>query len=395
MDSNKDDVIDGKDIGVDNVGGALVIDVQAALYAAVEAFYEADHPNQPSELAFDDPELEAGTSIVRLDGVDQLTADDFRMHSTAGDDEIYGTSGRDVIRLGDGNDLAYGNPMVQSEIGDDLIYGEQGNDEIHGAEGNDVLIGGSGNDRLFGDGGDDVLGGGAGNDVLFDYFGATVMMGGDGDDFLTVDDFPYDTEVGETMHGGNGNDRIQGGVLGDTIQGGPGDDVLSGNRGANNVSGGGGDDLISVGQDDIINAGIGNDVVRVNGGTSQNPQLGSYPHLSTVTLGSGEDRFEMAGTADDRYGRGIHVVTDFRLGEDLLGDLGFAEDRAIGFAALDGNGDGTIDIRDSGVRSSQGGLFIDLAAAAEHSYGEFDIGGASSVLLLGIQALCRSDFAEG
>jgi hypothetical protein len=70
--------------------------------------------------------------------------------TSAGDDDLVGTSGRDVIAgLG----------------GKDDIFGMGGNDLICGGAGGDDVRGGGGNDDLYGNGGNDSLKGGKGNDL--------------------------------------------------------------------------------------------------------------------------------------------------------------------------------------------------------------------------------------
>ncbi|WP_321574068.1 calcium-binding protein, partial [Geminicoccus harenae] len=347
LDNNGDGVIDGRDRGVELQDDGLLIDI-----AALARFHQADQ--------FDP----LGPSTLLLEGVQELTVDDFMRRPTEGADEIVATTAADTLRLGDGDDV------------------------VRGAEGSDVLMGEAGNDWLFGEAGNDVLAGGAGDDLLSGGSGANRLMGGDGSDFLEGSGQPGAS--GDFMAGGAGNDRIQGSRGNDVIQGGDGDDALAGRRGSNQVWGGAGDDLIEIGMDDRIHAGTGDDVVQV----ASRP---SYEHFrrSEITLGSGQDRFEMTGDADRSYGRGFHTLLDFRSGEDLLGELGFGAGRTIGFAELDGNGDGVVDRRDQGVGYSQGGLLIDLLQVAEQVHGPFTMGGPSALRLVGVDALRPDDFVQG
>ncbi|HWL70493.1 MAG TPA: calcium-binding protein, partial [Geminicoccus sp.] len=347
LDNNGDGVIDGGDRGVVLQEDGLLIDI-----AALARFHHADR--------FDP----LGPSTLLLDGIQELTVDDFMRRPTEGADEIVATSAADTLRLGGGDDVA------------------------RGAEGDDVLMGEAGNDRLLGEAGNDVLAGGAGDDLLSGGSGANRLMGGEGSDFLEGSGQPGAS--GDFMAGGAGNDRIQGGRGNDVIQGGDGDDALAGRRGSNQVWGGAGDDLIEIGMDDRIHAGIGDDVVQVASRRDH-----EYVRRSEITLGSGQDRFEMTGKADERYGRGFHTLLDFRPGEDLLGELGFGEGRTIGFAELDGNGDGVVDQRDQGVGFSQGGLMINLHQVAEQTHGAFTMNGPSALRLVGVDALRPEDFVQG
>lgn len=347
MDGNGDGVVDQRDPGVTLQDGGLFIDIAKLALA--------HHADQIDTV---------GDSTLLLEDIDRLTVDDFMRRPTGGADDITATSAADTLRLGGGDDV------------------------VHGAEGDDVLLGEAGADKLYGEAGNDVLGGGSGSDVLSGGSGANRLLGGDGSDFLEGSGQPG--ALGDFMAGGAGNDRIQGSRGDDVIQGGAGDDAVAGRRGGNQVSGGAGDDLIEIGMDDRIHAGIGDDVVQV----ASRPNY-EFFRRSEVTLGSGNDRFEMTGDADDRYGRGFHKITDFRHGEDLLGELGFGDGRTIGFDELDGNGDGVVDRHDQGVGFSQGGLFIDLTAVAQRAYGAFEMGGQSALRLSGIDALHQGDFSSG
>ncbi|HWL67013.1 MAG TPA: calcium-binding protein, partial [Geminicoccus sp.] len=177
LDNNGDGVIDGGDRGVVLQDDGLLIDI-----AALARFHHADR--------FDP----LGPSTLLLDGIQELTVDDFMRRPTEGGDEIVATSAADMLRLGGGDDV------------------------VHGAEGDDVLMGEAGDDRLFGEAGNDVLAGGAGDDLLSGGSGANRLMGGDGSDFLEGSGQPGAS--GDFMAGGAGNDRIQGSRGNDVIQGG-------------------------------------------------------------------------------------------------------------------------------------------------------------------------------
>jgi Ca2+-binding RTX toxin-like protein len=186
------------------------------------------------------------------------------------------------------------------------------------------------------------------------------------------------------MSGGAGDDIVRGGLGDDRIEGGAGDDWLSGGRGANLVSGGAGDDLILVGEDDRIAAGIGDDVVRV--------EASQFRSASEISLGDGRDLFEMEAGGVIPFGRGVHTITDFRHGEDLLGSLDLGPGREIGFAELDSNGDGRVDRGDVGVGRDEGVLSIDLNAVAAQVHGAFTPGGLSMLRLIGMESLQPGDF---
>jgi len=166
--------------------------------------------------------------------------------------------------------------VLQGGTGRDTLAGNNGNDVITGNDGNDNITGGAGNDNLSGGVGADTIGGGTGNDTIVDGAGDDVVTGDAGADIITV-------EAGlNNVDGGADNDTIN--VTVDqatsttvsTIAGGAGDDTI--NLGASvgtaasaitaasrtSVSGGTGNDTIlaSLGVE-TVNAGAGNDTVRI------------------------------------------------------------------------------------------------------------------------------------
>ncbi|NJR65729.1 MAG: calcium-binding protein [Leptolyngbyaceae cyanobacterium CRU_2_3] len=144
-----------------------------------------------------------------------------------------------------------------------------------GGNSNETLIGSDcDNDVIYGFGGNDNLAGGLGEDLLF---------GGDGDDVIRGDlnkPGDADTYVGDSdiLYGGKGNDRLGGKGGSDKLYGDDGDDTLFGDAG-----------------DDLLRGGKGKD--RLIGG-------------------AGEDTFALA------YGEGTDIITDFKVGKDLIGLVG-------------------------------------------------------------------------
>jgi Ca2+-binding RTX toxin-like protein len=152
---------------------------------------------------------------------------------TAHNDQMRGLGGDDTISGGKGNDLLFGND------GDDTLNGDDDNDIIEAGRGNDTVNGGDGDDVVRIDQprtGNDTVQGGAGKDKLL-YEGASLttiqtLDGGAGND---------------KIEGGNGNDVLMGGADKDRIFGNDGDDTIIGGLGSDKYTGGGGKDTFRVG----------------------------------------------------------------------------------------------------------------------------------------------------
>jgi Ca2+-binding RTX toxin-like protein len=207
---------------------------------------------------------------------------DDRISGSGGDDVLDGganTSGSDSLDGGDGSDTLSG------RAGDDELAGESGDDALSGAGGTDTLHGGDGNDDLEGGAGSDTVDGGTGDDSVN---GAeSDLTGADGADHLTGGagaDMLFGVDGNDDMDGGPGPDRMSGGDGTDTVDyegrsrkvtvtldgvandGEPleGDNVLPN---VENVLGGSvGDDLSGDNDDNMIDAGPGEDLVTGRAG---------------------------------------------------------------------------------------------------------------------------------
>jgi Ca2+-binding RTX toxin-like protein len=124
-------------------------------------------------------------NATRLDGTPfcEGTNDPDTMHGTAKTDRMYANAGGDTI------------------------YGYRGADYIEGAEGPDKIYAGRGGanslsgrkEGIYGDEGPDKLYGGSGGDFLYAH--GTLLPDGS---------YPEDTST-DYLHGGSGNDRLEGG----------------------------------------------------------------------------------------------------------------------------------------------------------------------------------------
>lgn len=237
------------------------------------------------------------------------------------DDIISGDAEKNLLIGGLGNDSLYGgggNDALADGEGDDLFFGQDGDDSfVLGATGNDTIYGGSGTDtatyalaneaafvRLDGitssgaaagdtfDSVENVIGS-AYDDTIMGGVGANRLEGGDGDDlFLTnagADTFNggagWDTvsyadatsAAAARLNGVAGNDAAWGDVLidiehligsdfGDALFGSELGDSLEGGEGNDSLYGGLGNDTLSASNgDNLLNAGLGDDLLEMNG----------------------------------------------------------------------------------------------------------------------------------
>lgn len=138
------------------------------------------------------------------------------------------------------------------------LTGTSGDDVLKGGAGDDNISGLDGNDFLKGAGGDDTLDGGAGNDTLDGGTGSDLLTGGAGEDVFLVSGKVTATE--------DGLDRIADFTTGVDRIGFGGSVSLAGHT-ATTVSGdyatvlGLATTAITSGQDDIVFAQVGNDLV--------------------------------------------------------------------------------------------------------------------------------------
>jgi Ca2+-binding RTX toxin-like protein len=102
----------------------------------------------------------------------------------------------------------------------------------------------------------------------------------------------------DVLSGTTGNDSIYGKAGKDSLEGSEGDDILSGNVDDDNLSGGDGRDILLGGRgSDVLVGGLGQDVL-----------VGD-----AFAEGTGSDTFVIAA------GDGTDRITDFQIGEDLIG----------------------------------------------------------------------------
>ena len=209
------------------------------------------------------------------------------LKGTEGDDVIHGFGGRDTIYGGGGNDT---------------ICGGKGRDTLHGGFGLDSESGGPGNDRVHGDGNDDeILAGNDGKDRVFGEEGWDNMAGGPANDLVDGgspfggvpdhgDEVFYDGAVGPVTVNlttgratGQGIDTLV--SIEDITGSGFGDD-LTGAVDQNVIQAGGGNDTV-VGKGDDSNTIAHDDLFGEDGDDSLNTVGGTGD--DTATGGNGTD----------------------------------------------------------------------------------------------------------
>jgi len=196
------------------------------------------------------------------------------------------------------------------------IDGGAGNDTID-AMGIDVYVnGGTGNDNISVMAFNADIKGGEGDDVIrtqspyFNFFQAPLFYG-PGNIFGNQGHDQIHARSLTNVHGGEGNDVINGhgGLV--NVTGGSGDDTINTGGGSARVFGEAGDDVISTGQysynvNGKLYGGAGDDTLNVSGRNMR------------VMGGTGNDTFNLDGLAN---GNGVYAPVNGGLGNDTLNFL--------------------------------------------------------------------------
>ncbi len=172
--------------------------------------------------------LLAGWAISEIidDGDDSSNDDDVEVTSeeetiTEGseeDDLLYGTDGADLLVGGEGED------HMRGLDDDDMLFGSEGDDFVRGGDGDDALFGNEGADTLQGASGNDMID----STSLLDYqaFLDSIETATQPDDIVVDYRLEEDTDAGDVVDGGNGDDVLLFGSD-DTVEGGSGSDTFS------------------------------------------------------------------------------------------------------------------------------------------------------------------------
>jgi len=228
----------------------------------------------------------------------------------AGDDVITGNQNNVRIDAGSGNDI-----VTANSSGDFVVLLGDGDDQLTSAANANVVEahGGNGNDRLVGGVSPDKLFGDAGHDEIHGLGGNDQIRGGDGDDTVRGG-------VGnDTIAGDPGTDRLHGDDGNDIISGGGGNDHLYGLNGNDTLTGNAGNDIISGGPGaDTLNGSTGNDRLlgqsgsdRISGGNGNDILVGGSGPDALIDGGAGSDTCHDAGAINCEARADTQAPTDF------------------------------------------------------------------------------------
>lgn len=238
-----------------------------------------------------------------------------------------------------------GDNTISGTKGDDVIVAKGGDDFVFGKGGNDLICGGSGVDVLFGGGGNDKLNGGSAGDLLVGQLGNDTLKGGVDPDWVYFDGAPgpVEADIDAGTATGEGNDKLVSGIEG--LVGSAFDDTLKGDDATNFLIGNDGNDTINgFGDIDLIDPGLGNDIV--DGGDTPGSGFdldivyftgtpGVVVNLQTGTATGGQGTDDLAN---------LEAVVGSDGNDDITGDNGsnilFG---GLGDDTIDGGGSQAID----------------------------------------------------
>jgi len=355
----------------------------------------------------------------------------------AGDDILEGLGGADTFLGGAGSDwVSYAHSVAgvlidmqnrgtytptNDAVGDTFVgienfIGSGGNDTVYGTSDNNILVGGGGNDTLNGEAGFDTAAyADATGAITVDLAANTVTGPGIGTDTLISIERIIGSSFGDTFAGSNGDDIIDGGAGADAINGGLGSDTVSyasagGFRDVNLLTGANtdgdtytsienivgssaGETLIGNNSDNVIEGGLGNDVLDGLGHGAGGDTASYAGAASAVTVSLA------IATPQATGGAGTDTLANF---ENLLGsDYNDSLTGDGGNNVLNGGtGDDTL-IGGAGADTLKGGLGTDTVSYASAGAGVTVIingaGSAGDAIgddLSGIENLIGSDFGD-
>ncbi|HYP67295.1 MAG TPA: hypothetical protein VEP67_03470, partial [Thiobacillaceae bacterium] len=201
------------------------------------------------------------------------------------DDHATPDTGDDTYVMTDGNYTADGDEanaldLISGTAGNDVIDGKGGDDSLSGMAGDDTIEGGAGSDFIQGGLGQDTINGGAGDDIIYGSSDMAINKPTSVDFTKPVNDYPYALATGFNWTAGS-YDTLANGVpssysdaprnrldsdQGNLIDSGAGDDFIAAGAGADYVHGGAGRDWIwGMDQDDVLFGDSDNDWIYGDG----------------------------------------------------------------------------------------------------------------------------------
>ena len=167
-----------------------------------------------------------------------------------------------------------------------------------------------------GDGFDDLIVGAPRNDVAGDNSGSSYVIFGEKP---TANVYRNGTEIGQTIHGGFGDDTLNGKGGDDVLLGAEGDDDLKGQGGNDDLNGEDGNDkLLGGAGDDIMHGGDGND--RLSGSRGADSFYGGAG-TDTLSGGTGADVFHFSKGGTTADAKTADRIVDFHQVEHDILDL--------------------------------------------------------------------------
>ncbi len=317
-------------------------------------------------------------TILGWDGATHTETVSLTIRGVGGQNFITGTGGANTLTgtaLHDTIDGLAGNDMLFGGAGDDLIYGGSGKDILDGQTGGDEMLGGADNDTYYVDNTNDVI---------------VELFNGGTDSVTSSVTFTLSTNVEKLTLTGSSDINGTGNTLNNTITGNSGNnvlfgdlgnDIINGGIGADTMHGGGGSDSFTVddlgdvvveiydqGSDKVtasvtfaLNSQVenliltGNAVIDGTGNALKNTLTGNgaantllgFANIDkllgglgadTLNGGTGKDTLTGGGDADtflfgDFGSSNWDNVTDFALGQDLIGLIGSSFGLATGALA--------------------------------------------------------------
>jgi Ca2+-binding RTX toxin-like protein len=225
-----------------------------------------------------------GAAAFTVTGVEELAVFGIEASATA---RVLGDSSANRFTANTGGRVEFdgrgGDDTLIGSFGRDTLSGGSGDDNLQGDHADDILKGGDGDDLLSGGFGSDTLDGGAGVDTAVFFFNDSGAVTFDASSFVPGQDQQLadgrggrDTLSGIeriSIIGSGGSDRLIGSSSDDTISSSGGNDTI--------VGGGGNDVIIHRGGSANIDAGTGDDLIKID-------ELVGFSALTSTSVNGGE-----------------------------------------------------------------------------------------------------------